>query len=92
MGEMFTSHCLEESPSAKLKEQMCNGLEMEAAAVWSAVDDYRKFNKDPAVQKLPMFKGWSDCGGGKVERDANKKDAVHNAALALKLFLDFIMQ
>jgi nucleoside phosphorylase len=91
VGEMFTSHTIEESPHDRLEQHNSHGLEMEAAAVWSAVDDYRSFNKEPEIFKLPIFKGWSDCGGGKVQRDANKKDATRNAAKALKSYLDFLL-
>jgi|JI10StandDraft_1071094.scaffolds.fasta_scaffold132358_4 nucleoside phosphorylase len=88
-GFIITCSSIEENPEETLGKHACHGLEMESAAVWLAVDDFCRLT-GKAVGKLPIFKGWSDCGGGKAERDANKRSATLNAAHVAVSYLNHL--
>ena len=79
-GQMFTSDKIVEEPEAILEKYNCDGLDMETAAVYLAVNDYNKIHHQARIAKLPIFKGISDNGGGKEQRDENKGQATLNAS------------
>ncbi len=70
------------------------GLDMEIGSIWCSLNEHNhRFAKEPTKQcmALAAVKAVSDAGGG-ADRDANLADALDNAFLAMKEYLEYLLR